>query len=268
MCGGDKVIRSDELLVDSGCDMTTLPNSFRQYITEGPLGSKIKIKLAGKGQFLYASEPYRVHFMVEGIDGMSMEIQEICSFSNCRVALFAAMDRDLTLRAGQGEQESVGIDKVSGGSGHAKVIRSGRRKPVLKVLHEAHTNNKMACAAQVVPRASEVGGACVQETLSNLHRRFAHAKGQRIFETTKLAPMYANFVRKLWGAIPSRVFVTDSQPLMAWLESGTSKGDYGCQGRLDLLAQCLRIQRGLVRWVPTAQQRADKHTKLIIAPRG
>ena len=85
-------------------------------------------------------------------------------------------------------------------------------------------------------------------------------------EIAKLAPMYSSFIQRLWGAAPPVVCVTDSQPLMAWIESGTSRGDHGCQGRLDLLRQRLQIQGAITRWVPTKYQRADKHTKLVLAP--
>ena len=56
------VVKFDELLVDSGCDMTTVPETeaYRKYVTKGPLGPKVTIHLAGKKQVLSASEPYLV----------------------------------------------------------------------------------------------------------------------------------------------------------------------------------------------------------------
>ena len=60
------------------------------------------------------------------------------------------------------------------------------------------------------------------------------------------------------------MYITDSRPLLDWIDTGVPKSDHGCQGRLDLLRQRIQQQKALPRWVPTAAQRADKHTKLKI----
>ena len=85
-----------------------------------------------------------------------------------------------------------------------------------------------------------------------------------MLEIAKIAPMYSAFVKRLWGTVPPIMYITDSRPLLDWIDTGVPKSDHGCQGRLDLLRQRIQQQKALPRWVPTAAQRADKHTKLKI----
>ena len=88
-----------------------------------------------------------------------------------------------------------------------------------------------------------------------------------LVEAGKLLPLYTMHVAELSGVEPKVYFLTDSQPLLGWLATRYIKSDPKLQGMLDLVLD--RIGEGdarvSIRYVPTAVQRADKHTKFIHA---
>ena len=179
-----------ELLVDSGCDFHIYPHAsnMRKYVVGGPLGHKMKINLVGKGQTLNSSEPYRVVFPVESVDGGIVYVDELCTFSDCRIGLFGAMHREVHLCPRNGA-ESVEVKLSKGGIGYSKVYRNSNGKPVLKVL-----DNKppYSCAGALNAHKEDIGANDERakqvldvEALTKLHRRFAHAKGHRLFATLK-----------------------------------------------------------------------------------
>ena len=114
------MVEMDELLVDSGCDMTTLPESYRRYVVKGPLGPKVTIRLVGNKQVLSASEPYLVVLPVEGNDGKVMLIEETTAFSDCRIPLYAAMYRDKSLRRNEGNNGRRQEGNGEGGSNNGR----------------------------------------------------------------------------------------------------------------------------------------------------
>ena len=178
---------STDILVDTGCDMTTLPASFRQYAFGKPLGGKIRIRLAGKGQYLNASEPYRVLLPVLSSDGSALVVEELCCFSECRVGLLGAMHRDVSLRIAHGANEEVGMNMQNGQRVQVKVIRNAARKPVVRVL----SSDKVG-ELSIAGLAGEAQGVRLHsEDIANKgdllmhHRRFAHAKGARLYNTLK-----------------------------------------------------------------------------------
>ena len=79
--------------------------------------------------------------------------------------------------------------------------------------------------------------------------------------------LYTRHVAQLWGVEPKVYFLTDSQPLLGWLATRYIKSDPKLQGMLDLVLDRLGEcgERVNVRYVQTAVQRADKHTKFIHA---
>ena len=84
-----------------------------------------------------------------------------------------------------------------------------------------------------------------------------------LVEGTRVVPAYVRLAECLWRVRPKVVFVTDSQPLLGWLRTGWVDSDPAVQGVLDLARSRLHDVNGQVLWVPTAKQRADKHTKFI-----
>uniref|UniRef100_A0A0G4HQU1 Reverse transcriptase domain-containing protein n=1 Tax=Chromera velia CCMP2878 TaxID=1169474 RepID=A0A0G4HQU1_9ALVE len=80
----------------------------------------------------------------------------------------------------------------------------------------------------------------------------------------KQAFQWNELVSALWGKSPSVEIYTDSAPLLAQLESGSSKREPRMDGLLKYVWQELRALRAKVSWVSTKDQRADKHTKFIV----
>jgi transposase InsO family protein len=80
-----------------------------------------------------------------------------------------------------------------------------------------------------------------------------------LVEGTRVVPAYVRLIECLWRIRPKVVFVTDNQPLLAWLSTGWVDHDPSLQGVLDLARSRLHDVNGQVLWVPTHKQRADKH---------
>ena len=176
--------------------MTTVPETeaYRKYVTKGPLGPKVTIHLAGKKQVLSASEPYLVVLPVLGTDGTTVYIEEICSFSDCRLPLYGAMHRDTALRNNSGGKEEVEVTIVGGKLGWAHVNRTDTGKPVIKILthlppygHVLRGYNAEARETEKEGKLKARGDEHLKEERDLLehHRRFAHAKGQRLYATLK-----------------------------------------------------------------------------------
>ncbi len=83
-------------------------------------------------------------------------------------------------------------------------------------------------------------------------------------EGVKLMPLYLRAVEVMWGKRPEVVFVTDSQPLLGWLRTGWVATDPALQGTLEFVRSRIDEMGSRVLWVPTAEQRADRHTKFIV----
>uniref|UniRef100_A0A0G4G0Q5 PH domain-containing protein n=1 Tax=Chromera velia CCMP2878 TaxID=1169474 RepID=A0A0G4G0Q5_9ALVE len=75
---------------------------------------------------------------------------------------------------------------------------------------------------------------------------------------------WKELVSALWGKSPSVEIYTDSAPLLAQLESGSSKREPRMDGLLKYVRQELCALRTKVLWVFTKDQRADKHMKFIV----
>ena len=84
-----------------------------------------------------------------------------------------------------------------------------------------------------------------------------------LIEGVKAVPAYTSMCEKLWGKMPKVIFVTDNQPLLAWLRTGWVESDPHMQGTLELAKSRIDGIGATVLWVDTANQRADKHTKFI-----
>ena len=85
-------------------------------------------------------------------------------------------------------------------------------------------------------------------------------------DAVKQLPSYLNLIKALWGeGRPRVVFVTDSQPLQGWLRKCWVQSDPRLQGVLNLVLERIREIDASVLYVPTGQQRADRHTKFICA---
>ena len=85
-----------------------------------------------------------------------------------------------------------------------------------------------------------------------------------LLEAVKKTPLYIKMIKTLWGKDAPVVFVTDSQPLVAWLRKGWVDTDPHLQGSLALVRERIEEYKARVLWVSTKDQRADRHTKLII----
>lgn len=82
-------------------------------------------------------------------------------------------------------------------------------------------------------------------------------------EGVKVVPLYAAVIQELWGVAPKEIYLTDSQPLLGWLQSRWVSTDPEWQGCLDYVVERLRERSADVRWVPTKVQRADRQTKFL-----
>ena len=120
--------------------------------------------------------------------------------------------------------------------------------------------------------ASSIGSDVTSISLHNvlawrskrLDRKLASTTSAELMalqEGTRVAPLYLRLAECLWRVRPRVVFVTDSQPLLGWLRTGWVQSDPAVQGVLDLVKSRLNDMHAEVLWVPTAKQRADKHTK-------
>ena len=79
----------------------------------------------------------------------------------------------------------------------------------------------------------------------------------------KLMPLYSRVVKHLWGVEPYQVYVTDNQPLLKWLNNQKTYSDPEWQGTLEFVIERVRERSADVIWVPTKEQRADRHTKFV-----
>jgi len=86
-----------------------------------------------------------------------------------------------------------------------------------------------------------------------------------LLEGVKMVPLYTRFIESLWCKAPRVIFVSDSQPMMGWLNTGWVTSDPIMQGQLDLVKSRLDDMRADVLWVSTKDQRADRQTKFIRA---
>ena len=59
-------------------------------------------------------------------------------------------------------------------------------------------------------------------------------------EGVKVMPLYSDVVKELWGVTPKEIYITDSQPLLAWLASEGCKQDPEWQGNLDYIVERIR----------------------------
>jgi hypothetical protein len=79
----------------------------------------------------------------------------------------------------------------------------------------------------------------------------------------KMMPLYSRVVKHLWGVEPYQVYATDNQPLLKWLNNMRTYSDPEWQGTLEFVAERVRERSADVIWVPTKEQRADRHTKFV-----
>ncbi len=84
-----------------------------------------------------------------------------------------------------------------------------------------------------------------------------------LLEGIKAMPRFLRFTRALWGVVPRLLVGTDSESLLGWLRTRRAKTDSAMQGVLELVIERLECAGALVLWVPSEQQRADRHTKFI-----
>jgi hypothetical protein len=82
-------------------------------------------------------------------------------------------------------------------------------------------------------------------------------------EGVKEVPRFRRVIKALWGVEPLVVYATDNQPLVKWLNSKWIDSDPEWQGTLNFVIERIQEEGARVIWVPTAEQRADKHTKFI-----
>ena len=81
----------------------------------------------------------------------------------------------------------------------------------------------------------------------------------------KNMPLFARVVKHLWGVEPHQIYVTDNQPLVRWLNNKRTDSDPEWQGTLEYVEKRVRERCADVIWVPTKEQRADRHTKFVRA---
>jgi hypothetical protein len=161
---------------------------------------------------------------------------------------------------------------------HTPLVLEAVKKPALVFWVDASYNvntcdGRLGWEVQVV-EADSIGDDVTSITVNNVlawrskrcDRKLASttsAELMALVEGVKLAPAYVTLVERLWGSTPRVVFVTDNQPLLAWLQTGWVQTDPAVQGVCDLARQQIHEMRAEVLWVPTSKQRADKHTKFI-----
>ena len=191
-------VKKGELLVDSGCNLTLLPDDevFKRFVVSKEQRA-VRLQLGSTDSEIVASGKCVVHLPLKSVDGSVRIAKEVCVFSKlCRCPLFGAMYRDLKLC--QRGESSVEVDGVKGGF-NAIVHRKHDKTPVLKVLLglDASERKQYGCAAvegvSVVDRIGAlVKDHAVAKTWSEdvrkdvllvLHRRFAHATCRRLFLT-------------------------------------------------------------------------------------
>jgi hypothetical protein len=157
-------------------------------------------------------------------------------------------------------------------------FRAGVSRPMLIMWVDAAYSVK-DCAGRLGYECQLLDEADFKKDLSQLplHNMFAwrSAKIKRkiasstaaellaLKEGIKVMPLYSGLVRELWGVTPKEVYVTDSQPLLAWLASGGCKQDPEWQGNLNYIIERITERGAQVLRVGTAEQRADRHTKFV-----
>ena len=95
----------------------------------------------------------------------------------------------------------------------------------------------------------------------------------RAAKSNKLLPEVGQQVRAAgkrekragWGVEPHQIYVTDNQPLVRWLNNKRTDSDPEWQGTLEYVEERVRERCADVIWVPTKEQRADRHTKFVRA---
>jgi len=192
-------VKKGELLVDSGCNLTLLPDDdvFKRFVVSKEQRA-VRLQLGSKDSEIVASGKCIVHLPLKSIDGSVRIAKEVCVFSKlCRCPLFGAMYRDLKLC--QEGESSVEVNGLKGGF-NAVVHRKHDKTPVLKVLLGLDASERKqyhGCPAvegvSVVDRIGAlVKDHAVAKTWSEdvrkdvllvLHRRFAHATCRRLFLT-------------------------------------------------------------------------------------
>ena len=190
-------IRKGELLVDSGCNLTLLPDDkvFRRFVVSEE-NRQVRLQLGSKNSEIVASGKCVVHLPLESDDGVVRIAKEVCVFSKlCRCPLFGAMYRDLRLCKGV---STVAVDGIESGF-NAVVHRKHDKTPVLKVLLGSDVGERklnVYAAVEGVSTADRIGAlvkdhavakswseSVRKEVLLVLHRRFAHATCRRLFLT-------------------------------------------------------------------------------------
>lgn len=161
---------------------------------------------------------------------------------------------------------------------HTPLVLEAVKKPALVFWVDASYNvttcdGRLGWEVQIV-EADSIGDDVAAITENNVlawrsrrcERKLASttsAELMALLEGVKLAPAYVKLVERLWGSKPRVVFVTDNQPLLAWLQTGWVQTDPAVQGVCDLVRERIHDMCAEVLWVATSKQRADKHTKFI-----
>ena len=86
-----------------------------------------------------------------------------------------------------------------------------------------------------------------------------------LLEGVKSVPSYIRMVELLWSRKPKIIFVTDSQPLIGWLNKGWVDTDPHLQGVVDFVKERVNEMSAKILWVPTKSQKADRQTKFVKA---
>ena len=90
------------------------------------------------------------------------------------------------------------------------------------------------------------------------------AELEALVDVVKRLPLYENHVECLWGKKPKVFLLTDSDPVISWLNIKWIKSDPKLQGMLDFVLDRLNEDnRVKVLYVSTKINRADKHTKFV-----
>ena len=90
------------------------------------------------------------------------------------------------------------------------------------------------------------------------------AELEALVDVVKRMPLYENHIECLWGKKPKVFILTDSDPVISWLNVKWIKSDPKLQGLLNFVLDRLNeSDRVRVLYVSTKINRADKHTKFI-----
>ena len=190
-------IRSNDMIADTGCDVSFLPDSYRKYCVEPESGPRYRVQLGGKGNFVNASRMATVKLRVKAEDGSIRDMYEKCVFSKeNQYPLLGCMYRSCIFTEGIQKVEVEGKD----GEKFWAVVDRSRQLPLLVVLNDVEeicsnvavkaidSNNTLDINNKYLrdistSKASSWSQQQRQQILLHLHHRFGHATCRKLYLT-------------------------------------------------------------------------------------